>query len=95
LSEALWQEILIVSVVVVLFLFHVRSGLVAIASILLSVLIGFILMKVFGVTSNIMSLGGIALAIGDVVDPGIVMAENAYRSLTNRVLQKNTSDENN
>ena len=95
LSEALWQEILIVSVVVVLFLFHVRSGLVAIASILLSVLIGFILMKVFGVTSNIMSLGGIALAIGDVVDPGIVMAENAYRSLTNRVLQKNASDENN
>jgi Cu(I)/Ag(I) efflux system membrane protein CusA/SilA len=80
--------------VVVLFLFHVRSGLVAIASILLSVLIGFILMKLFGVTSNIMSLGGIALAIGDVVDPGIVMAENAYRSLTNRVLQKNTSDDN-
>jgi Cu(I)/Ag(I) efflux system membrane protein CusA/SilA len=95
LSEALWQEILIVSIVVVLFLFHVRSGLVAIASILLSVLIGFILMKVFGVTSNIMSLGGIALAIGDVVDPGIVMAENAYRSLTNRVLQKNISNENN
>jgi CzcA family heavy metal efflux pump len=95
LSEALWQEIVIVSIVVVLFLFHVRSGLVAIASILLSVLIGFILMKLFGVTSNIMSLGGIALAIGDVVDPGIVMAENAYRSLTNRVLQKNPSDENN
>lgn len=88
LTEALWQEILIVSFVVVLFLFHFRSGLVAIVSILLSVLIGFMLMRLFGVTSNIMSLGGIALAIGDVVDPGIVMAENAYRSLTNRVLQK-------
>ena len=87
LTTALWQEILIVSVVTVLFLFHFRSGLVAIASILLSVLIGFILMRLFDVTSNIMSLGGIALAVGDVVDPGIVMAENAYRSLTNRVLQ--------
>jgi CzcA family heavy metal efflux pump len=88
LKDALWQEVAIVCIVVVLFLFSVRSGLVAIFSILLSVMIGFILMKIFGVTSNIMSLGGIALAIGDVVDPGIVMAENAYRSLTNRVLQK-------
>jgi len=87
LKEALWQEILIVCIVVVLFLFSIRAGLVAIFSILLSVLIGFILMKLFGVTSNIMSLGGIALAIGDVVDPGIVMAENAYRALTNRVLK--------
>ena len=88
LTEALWQEILIVSLIVILFLFHLRSGLVAIISILLSVLIGFILMKIFGITSNIMSLGGIALAIGDVVDPGIVMAENAYRALTNKVLNK-------
>jgi len=87
LKEALWQEILIVCIVVVLFLFSIRAGLVAIFSIILSVLIGFILMKLFGVTSNIMSLGGIALAIGDVVDPGIVMAENAYRALTNRVLK--------
>lgn len=94
LTDALWQEILIVSVTVVLFLFHFRSGLVAIAAILLSVLIGFILMQLFGVTSNIMSLGGIALAVGDVVDPGIVIAENAYRSLTNRVLQKNQDHEN-
>jgi Cu(I)/Ag(I) efflux system membrane protein CusA/SilA len=88
LKEALWQEILIVCIVVILFLFSIRSGLVAIICILLSVLIGFILMKLFGVTANILSLGGIALAIGDVVDPGIVMAENAYRSLTNRILAK-------
>lgn len=88
LKDALWQEILIVSFIVILFLFHLRSGLVAIISILLSVLAGFILMRLFGITSNIMSLGGIALAIGDVVDPGIVMAENAYRSLTNAVLGK-------
>ncbi|ARS37985.1 efflux RND transporter permease subunit [Pontibacter actiniarum] len=86
LTEALWQMILIVSIVVILFLFSFRSGMVAIVCILLSVLIGFILMRLFGITSNIMSLGGIALAIGDVVDPAIVMAENAYRSLTKRVL---------
>ena len=90
LKDALWQELLIVSFIVILFLFHLRSGLVAIISIILSVLIGFILMRVFGITSNIMSLGGIALAIGDVVDPGIVMAENAYRSLTDTVLKKKT-----
>ena len=90
LKDALWQELLIVSFIVILFLFHFKSGLVAIISIILSVLIGFILMRVFGITSNIMSLGGIALAIGDVVDPGIVMAENAYRSLTDTVLKKKT-----
>ncbi|WP_242929598.1 efflux RND transporter permease subunit, partial [Pontibacter vulgaris] len=90
LTEALWQMILIVCIVVILFLFSFRTGLVAIACILLSVLIGFILMRLFGVTSNIMSLGGIALAIGDVVDPAIVMAENAYRSLTKRVLNNET-----
>jgi CzcA family heavy metal efflux pump len=95
LTEALWQEILIVSVTVILFLFHFRSALVAIAAILLSVLIGFILMRLFGVTSNIMSLGGIALAVGDVVDPGIVLAENAYRSLTNKVIQNNLGHEQN
>jgi Cu(I)/Ag(I) efflux system membrane protein CusA/SilA len=87
LKEALWQEVLIVCIIVILFLFSIRSGLVAIVCILLSVLIGFILMKLFGITANILSLGGIALAIGDVVDPGIVMAENAYRQLTNRVLK--------
>ena len=91
LKEALWQEVLIVCIVVILFLFSVRSGLVAIVCILLSVLIGFILMKVFGITANILSLGGIALAIGDVVDPGIVMSENAYCSLTNRMLKTDGS----
>ena len=87
LKSALWQEILIVCISVILFLFSIRSGMVAIFCIVLSVLIGFILMQLFGISANILSLGGIALAIGDVVDPGIVMAENAYRALTNRVLQ--------
>ena len=82
LREALIEEILVVSLVILIFLFHFRSALVAMITIPLSVLIGFILMNVFDVTSNIMSLGGIALAIGDLVDAGIVMVENAYRNLS-------------
>ncbi|RYY21909.1 MAG: efflux RND transporter permease subunit [Chitinophagaceae bacterium] len=68
LKEALIEEIIIVSLVILVFLFHFRSALVAIITIPLSVLIGFILMQVMDVTSTIMSLGGIALAIGDLVD---------------------------
>lgn len=82
LREALLEEILVVSLVILIFLFHFRSALVAIITIPLSVLIGFILMNVFDVTSNIMSLGGVALAIGDLVDAGIVMVENTYRNLS-------------
>ncbi len=81
LREALWQEIMIVALVILLFMYHVRSATVAIITIPLSVLIGFILMQLFNVSLNIMSLGGIALAIGDLVDAGIVMVENTYRRL--------------
>ncbi|MGV3502513.1 MAG: efflux RND transporter permease subunit [Adhaeribacter sp.] len=86
LREAITEEIIVVSVVVLLFLFHWGGGLVAILNILFSVLIAFMLMKLLGVTSNIMSLGGVALAVGDLVDSGIVMVENAYKQLTNKVL---------
>lgn len=82
LSSSIIEEILVVSIVMFVFLFHFRSALVVILTIPLSVLIGFMLMKAFGVTSNIMSLGGIALAIGDLVDSGIVMVEGAYRNLS-------------
>ena len=85
-KEAITEEIIVVCVVVLLFLFHFGSGLVAIINIPLSILIGLILMKLFGVSSNLMSLGGIALAVGDLVDSGIVMAENAYSQLTDRVV---------
>lgn len=87
LKESVWEEVVTVSVIVLLFLFHLGSGLVSIINIALSILIGFILMKIFGITSNIMSLGGIALAVGDLVDSSIVMAENAYRSLADRILK--------
>lgn len=79
LKEALIEEIIVVSLVVFIFLFHVRSAIVAIITIPLSVLIGFMVINLFGISLNIMSLGGIALAIGDLVDAGIVMTENAYK----------------
>lgn len=88
LKESVLEEIIVVSLVVLLFLFHFGTGFVSILNIILSMLIGFILMKLLGVTSNIMSLGGIALAVGDLVDSSIVMGENAYRQLANRILKK-------
>ncbi len=87
LKEALIEEIIVVALVVLLFLFHVRSAVVAIVTIPLSVLIGFMLVKLFGISLNIMSLGGIALAIGDLVDAGIVMTENAYKGLVKAALK--------
>ncbi len=76
-------EILItVSIVVLLFMFHWRSALVILIQLPVSVAIGFILLQSFGISSNIMSLTGIALAIDVAVDDGIVMVENAYRHLS-------------
>lgn len=91
LKEALLEEIIIVSLVVLIFLFHVRSALIAILTIPLSVLIGFIIIYLSGITLNIMTLGGIALAIGDLVDAGIVMVENSYRKLTEAALESQSS----
>lgn len=82
LKEALLEEIIIVALVLFLLLLHARSALVVIITIPMSVLIGFIFMNLFNVTSNIMSLAGIALAIGDLVDAGIVMVENAFRNIS-------------
>ena len=87
LKDALIEEVILVSVVVLIFLFHIRSALVATITIPLSVLIGFLFVKMFGISLNIMSLGGIALAIGDLVDAGIVMTENAYKGLVKGVLK--------
>jgi len=70
-----------------IFIFHVRSALVAIITIPLAVLIGFMIIRYVGISLNIMSLGGIALAIGDLVDAGVVMTENAYRQLTQAVVK--------
>jgi CzcA family heavy metal efflux pump len=82
LKEAVIEEIIIVSIVLFIFLLHVRSALVVVITIPMSVLIAFIMMKWFGITSNIMSLAGVALAVGDLVDAGIVMVENAMKSIS-------------
>ena len=78
------EEMITVSIVVLLFLFHWRSALIILIQLPISVSIGFILLEAFGVSSNIMSLTGIALAIGVVVDDGIVMVENAYRTISEK-----------
>ena len=82
LKEAVIEEIVIVCLVLFIFLLHVRSALIVVITIPISVLIAFIMMKWFGITSNIMSLAGVALAVGDLVDAGIVMVENAMKSLS-------------
>ena len=82
LRRTLIEEAIVVSVVIALFLFHFRSALIPILTLPIAVLASFIPMYYLGVTSNIMSLGGLALAIGVLVDAAIVMVENAYRSVS-------------
>jgi copper/silver efflux system protein len=81
LRNTLIEESVIVALVCVVFLLHVRSALVAIITLPLGVLISFLLMHWLGLSSNIMSLGGIAIAIGAMVDAAIVMIENAHKHL--------------
>src|SRR2546430_16006674 len=81
LKRTLLEESLIVALVCVIFLLHVRSALVAIITLPLRVLIAYVCMHLLGLSSNIMSLGGIAIAIGAMVDAAIVMIENAHKRL--------------
>jgi Cu(I)/Ag(I) efflux system membrane protein CusA/SilA len=81
LGEKLVEEFVVVALVCLLFLFHLRSSLVAIVSLPLGVLMAFIVMYYQGVNANIMSLGGIAIAIGAMVDAAVVMVENAHKHL--------------
>jgi Cu(I)/Ag(I) efflux system membrane protein CusA/SilA len=81
LREKLVEESIIVSLVAVVFLFHLRSALVAILILPVAVLLAFIPMAYLHITSSIMSLGGIAIAIGAMVDAAIVMVENAHKRL--------------
>ncbi len=82
------EEMIAVSIVVLIFLFHWRSAAIILIQLPISVAAGFIFLEMFGISSNIMSLTGIALAIGVVVDDGIVMVENAYRHISEAQINK-------
>jgi Cu(I)/Ag(I) efflux system membrane protein CusA/SilA len=84
LQRDLLEEAIIVSIVIIVFLFHFRSALIPIITLPIAVIASFIPMYYLGVSSNIMSLGGLALAIGVLVDAAIVMVENGYRHLSER-----------
>jgi len=81
LGVKLLEEFIVVALVCFLFLFHLRSSIVAIVSLPLGILMAFIVMRWQGVNANIMSLGGIAIAIGAMVDAAVVMIENAHKHL--------------
>ena len=90
LNTALIQELIIVCSLVALFLLHLRSSLVIVITLPLGILMAFIVMKWQGMNANIMSLGGIALAIGDMVDGAVVMVENAHKHLAAAAEKKQT-----
>jgi len=87
LKHSLIEEAIIVSLVIIVFLFHFRSALIPILTLPIALVISFIPMYYLNVSSNIMSLGGLALAIGVLVDAAIVMVENGYRHLSERPVQ--------
>src|ERR1035437_3046992 len=89
LKHTLLEESLIVAEVCVIFLLHVRSALVAILILPVGILMAFIAMRLLGMSSNLMSLGGIAIAIGAMIDAAIVMIENAHKHLE-RLPEKHT-----
>jgi len=84
IKTTLIEEMIVVSLIVIIFLFHWRSALSIIIQIPITIAISFILLNAFDISSNIMSLTGIALAIGVIVDNGIIMSENAYKHLAER-----------
>ncbi|MGE6219642.1 efflux RND transporter permease subunit [Nubsella zeaxanthinifaciens] len=84
IKNTLIEEMIVVSLIVFVFLFHWRSALSIIIQIPITIAASFILLNAFGISSNIMSLTGIALAIGVIVDNGIIMSENAYKHLAER-----------
>ena len=81
LGEKLIEEFVVVALVCAIFLFHLRSALVAIVTLPIGILIAFIIMQHQGVNANIMSLGGIAIAVGAMVDAAVVMIENAHKKI--------------
>ena len=92
LQRDLLEEAIIVSVVIIIFLFHFRSALIPILTLPIAVVASFIPMYYLHVSSNIMSLGGLALAIGVLVDAAIVMVENGYRQLSEHQVETSVTE---
>ena len=92
LKRTLLEESLIVALVCVIFLLHLRSALVAILMLPVGILMAFIAMRLLGMSSNLMSLGGIAIAIGAMIDAAIVMIENAHKHLERLPKQHTTGE---
>lgn len=92
IKTKLIEEMAVVTLIVIIFLFHWRSALSIVIQIPITIAVSFILLNFFGISSNIMSLTGIALAIGVIVDNGIIMSENAYRHLSERQNQVGTNE---
>ena len=92
LKDKLIEEMVIVSLVCILFLWHFRSALVAILTLPLSILLSFVAMRYVNVGSNIMSLGGIAIAIGAMIDAAIIMIENAHKHIEHDTGAKSRRD---
>jgi Cu(I)/Ag(I) efflux system membrane protein CusA/SilA len=88
LREALAEEALLASLVILFFLLHLRTTVTVLATLPLAVALTFLLMWRFGIDSNIMSLAGLAIAIGDVADMGIIMSENIYRRIASATEQE-------
>ncbi len=89
IKTTLLEEMIVVSLIVFIFLFHWRSAISIIIQIPITIAASFILLNAFDISSNIMSLTGIALAIGVIVDNGIIMAENSYKNLAVRQAELN------
>jgi len=91
IKNTLIEEMVVVSIIVFIFLLHWRSAISIIIQIPITIAASFILLNAFGISSNIMSLTGIALAIGVIVDNGIIMSENAYKQLSIRQEELNSN----
>ncbi|MBK7651743.1 MAG: efflux RND transporter permease subunit [Flammeovirgaceae bacterium] len=89
IKTTLIEEMVVVSLIVIIFLFHWRSAVSIIIQIPITIAASFIFLNAFDISSNIMSLTGIALAIGVIVDNGIIMAENSYKNLSHRFEELN------
>ncbi len=88
LERKLVQELIVVALICAVFLFHLRSSAVIVLSLPLGVLVAFIVMRLQGINANIMSLGGIAIAVGAMVDSAIVMVENVHKHIENEPLTR-------